>query len=190
MSHGAAGFAYSLAALAAATGTEEFSHAAAECIAYENASYDAIRNNWPDLRTPESTWPCQWCRGAPGIGLARIATARCESLKGNGLGTDIENALVGSEKGWPRHVDTLCCGTLGSIEFFREAGRALGRNDLTDLASRRLTQVITAAASTGDYRWNTGKSDFNVGLFRGLAGVGYTALRQVGSRLPNVLVWE
>ena len=29
-----------------------------------------------------------------------------------------------------------------------------------------------------------------LGLFRGLAGVGYTLLRQVDDSLPNVLIWE
>ena len=32
------------------------------------------------------------------------------------LATDIQNALVGAERRWPGHVDTLCCGTLGSID--------------------------------------------------------------------------
>jgi lantibiotic modifying enzyme len=87
-------------------------------------------------------------------------------------------------------VDTLCCGTLGSIEFFCEAGSALGRSDLRELASRRLLAVLQSAASTGDYRWNSGARRFNLGLFRGLTGVGYTCLRQVSDSLPNVLVWE
>src|SRR5262245_23988617 len=77
MSHGAAGFAYALASLASASGREEFAQAASECIAYENSSYDAGRTNWPDLRGERApTWPCQWCHGATGIGLARIAMAK------------------------------------------------------------------------------------------------------------------
>jgi len=103
---------------------------------------------------------------------------------------DIQNAVEGTLKGWPGAVDTLCCGTLGSIEFFCEAGGALGRNDLRELAARRLAAVLDAAASSGDYRWNSGKRQFNLGLFRGLAGVGYTSLRQVDGSLPNVIVWE
>jgi lantibiotic modifying enzyme len=87
-------------------------------------------------------------------------------------------------------VDTLCCGALGSIEFLREAGSTLGRDDLRDLASRRLIEVLERAASTGDYRWNSGKGQFNLGLFRGLAGVGYSVLRQVDASLPNVIIWE
>ncbi len=76
MSHGAAGFAYALMSLAEAAGREDFAQAAAECISFENSSYDSTRHNWPDLRTPGHThWPCQWCHGATGIGLARFATA-------------------------------------------------------------------------------------------------------------------
>jgi lantibiotic modifying enzyme len=191
MSHGAAGFAYALASLSAATGRDEFAKAASECIAFEDSSYNAERNNWPDLRGDgEPSWPCQWCHGAPGIGLARIATAKRGGLDSELLATDIRNALAGVERGWPVHLDTLCCGTLGSIEFFCEAASALGRSDLRALAARRLMIVLEAARSSGDYRWNSGSRQFNLGLFRGLAGVGYTALRQVDRSLPNVLIWE
>ncbi len=191
MSHGAAGFAYALASLAAATAREDFAAAASECIAFENSSYDRERSSWPDLRlAAEPSWPCQWCHGAPGVGLARIAMTKRGGLDSTPLMTDIRNALDGVERGWPGAVDTLCCGTLGSIEFFCEAGGVLGRTDLRDLASRRLMTVVETAASSGDYRWNTGKRRFNLGLFRGLAGAGYTILRQVDGSLPNVVIWE
>ena len=42
----------------------------------------------------------------------------------------------------------------------------------------------------GDYHWSNGTNRFNLGLFRGIAGVGYTLLRAVDHSLPNVLVWE
>ena len=191
MSHGAAGFAYALASLSAATGRDEFAKAASECIAFEDFSYNAERHNWPDLRGDgDPGWPCQWCHGAPGIGLARIAIAKRGGLDSELLTTDINNALAGVERGWPVQLDTLCCGTLGSIEFFCEAGSALGRSDLRELASRRLAAVLQSAASAGDYRWNSGNRKFNLGLFRGLAGVGYTSLRQVDDTLPNVLIWD
>jgi lantibiotic modifying enzyme len=195
MSHGAAGFAYALACLGAAAGREDFAAAAAECIALEDSRFDPERSNWPDLRgDDEPTFPCQWCHGAPGIGLARIAMRK--RLAGNGerddalLTTDISKALAGVERGWPNHVDTMCCGTLGSIEFCCEAAGALGRDDLLNLAARRMLAVIESAAITGDYRFNVGKRQFNLGLFRGLAGIGYTCLRQADPSLPNILIWE
>ena len=191
MSHGAAGFAYALAALSAASGRADFGQAASECIAFEDASFDAERHIWPDLRGEGApAWPCQWCHGAPGIGLARIAASRRGGLDAKRLAADIGNALTGAERGWPGPLDTLCCGTLGSIEFFCEAADALGRSDLREWAARRLAQLLEASRTAGDYRWNSGNRRFNLGLFRGLAGVGYTALRRLDGSLPDVLIWE
>lgn len=191
MSHGAAGFAYALASLAAATKRHDFEQAASECIAFENSSYDAERNNWPDLRGDgELQWPCQWCHGAPGIGLARLAIMRVGATDGLSLPMDIQNAVEGTRRSWPNRVDTLCCGTLGAVEFLREAGRELQNSELCELGSQYLQTVLKSATTTGDYRWDNGNRRFNLGLFRGLAGVGYTLLRQVDASLPNVLIWE
>ena len=199
MSHGAAGYAYALASLASSTGREDFAAAATECIAFENSSYDVARANWPDLRPDDGpVFRCQWCHGAPGIGLSRIAMIKrgvCDAksygnLDANFLATDIGNAVAGAEEAWPVQLDTMCCGTLGSIELFWEAGNLLARSDLRDTAAGRLMAVLETAASAGDYRWNTGSRQFNVGLFRGLAGVGYTCLRQADRSLPNILMWE
>jgi type 2 lantibiotic biosynthesis protein LanM len=197
MSHGASGFAYALASLAAASGREQFADAAAECIAFEDQTYDPARHNWPDLRVAgQAAWPCQWCHGAPGIGLARLATGRRigrnaalgAKLGGARAATDIANAVESVKQAWPGQLDTLCCGTLGGIEFLCEAADRAGA--FNDLAARRLAAVLANAAANGDYRWNSGKRQFNLGLFRGLAGVGYTALRRIDRSLPNLLVWE
>jgi lantibiotic modifying enzyme len=50
--------------------------------------------------------------------------------------------------------------------------------------------IVTAADVRGDYLWDVGDRRFNLGLFKGLAGVGYTLLRQLDRHLPNVLIWE
>jgi type 2 lantibiotic biosynthesis protein LanM len=199
MSHGAAGFAYALASLAAASDHDEFADAAAECIAFEDQSYDAGRRNWPDLRVPgQPVWPCQWCHGAPGIGLARLAMASRiganvaleARLGGERVATDISNAVESVSQAWPGQLDTLCCGTLGGIEFLCEAADRAGEREIGALAARRLASVLASATAAGDYRWNSGNRQFNLGLFRGLAGVGYTLLRRIDRSLPNVLVWE
>lgn len=192
MSHGAAGYAYALASLSEATGRADFSGAASECIAYENFTFDPQRHNWPDLRAEsERHWRSQWCHGAPGIGLARVAMARLDRADTALLTADIRNAVVGVESGWESQIeDTLCCGVMSSVEFLSEAGDAMGRPDLRGLASRRLAQIISAAALRGDYRWSAGPGRFNPGLFKGLAGIGYTALRRVDNSLPDVLLWQ
>ena len=164
-------------------------NAASECIAFENASYDSEHGNWP-VRANGREFSCQWCHGAPGIGLARVAMRRRGGMDAKLLTADIGKAVAGVEKNSFRNLDTLCCGMLGNIEFLYEAGSALGRSDLCERASRKLAAVMETAAAAGDYRWTAGSSRFNFGLFRGLAGVGYTMLRRAGESLPSVLVWE
>src|SRR5262249_24919369 len=150
MSHGAAGFAYALASLAAASGRQQFAEAAAEGIAFEDQTYDAARHNWPELRVRDHpVGPCQWCPAAPGIGVARLATARriggnatLGARLGTTVATDIDNAVDSVKKAWPGQLDTLCCGTLGGIEFLCEAaGQTAGRTgapEIGELAAQRL----------------------------------------------------
>jgi type 2 lantibiotic biosynthesis protein LanM len=191
MSHGAAGFAYALDALAAVSGRQEFAQAAAECLAFEDSSYNAERRNWPDFRgAGEANWCCRWCHGAAGIGLARIATRMRGAADANLLDQDIRNAAECVKRHESDELDTLCCGALGRIEFLYGAAEALGSGDLCEIASRRLLAIVERAEAAGDYRWNCGNRKFNLGLFRGMAGVGYTLLRQVNDALPNVLIWE
>src|SRR5262249_5482690 len=101
ISHGAAGFALALASLASATGDAAFAAAAAECLAFENASYDAERRNWPDLRHRNAPrWHWKWCHGAYGIGLSRIALARAAPDTAPALAHDIRAAVAGADAGW------------------------------------------------------------------------------------------
>ena len=149
-----------------------------------NASRSRMRATTPGTKIGRT------CAAPSRAGRASGATARPASVlraspRANAatmdaalLAADIRNAVEGVTQGWPGVVDTLCCGTLGSVEFLCEAGGALDRGDLAELAARQLAAVLQSAAASGDYRWNSGKRQFNLGLFRGLAGVGYTALRQ------------
>jgi lantibiotic modifying enzyme len=191
MSHGAAGFAYSLAALATVTGRDEFADAATECLDFERSNFDAQRSDWRDFRVAEPHWRSQWCHGAVGIGLARLGITKLGSTWPAAVQVDIDRALTGASRGWPGHADTLCCGALGSVELAREAGKVLGRGDLRQLASRRLSAILHTKSAARRYRWSAAVSSrFNIGLFRGLAGVGYTCLREVDDSLPNLLIWE
>ena len=190
-SHGAAGFAYALSSLAKVSGREEFEVAAQECVAYEDSCYNKDVFNWPDLRTADATvFPSQWCHGAIGIGLARVASGRAGKAKVETIVSDINHAVQNTTANWPQHVDTLCCGTLGTVEFLAEAGELLNQPALGHLSDQRLAQIIANRHEQGDYAWNAGGTAFNLGLFRGLSGVGYTILRKLDPRLPNILMWE
>lgn len=191
-SHGAAGFGYALSSLASAAGRDDFAQAAQECLAYETSCYNEGALNWPDFRNSKDgvAWPSQWCHGAVGIGLARVASRRISKVQADAVVDDIQHAAQNATANWPQQVDTLCCGTLGAIDFLAEAGQLLGQPCLSDLSDQRLAQVIASSHEQGDYAWNAGSSAFNLGLFRGLSGVGYTILRKLDPQLPNILLWE
>jgi len=194
MSHGAAGFGYAMTSLYQLTHRQDFADAANECLAYEEANYDEKSHNWPDYREyddgkPLARFTCQWCHGASGIGLARIGQVKSGFTLNLAI-ADIENASKCAEDTWPNSTDTLCCGTLGSIEFLSEAGRLLNEEKLSSLAATRLSEIIATQQQEGKYALGAGGSQFNLGLFRGLSGIGYTLLRNLNPKLPNVLIWE
>jgi type 2 lantibiotic biosynthesis protein LanM len=194
MSHGAAGFAYALSSLHQVTQRDDFADAAKECLAYEQSQYDESEHNWPDFRGDTDSKPlrimvCQWCHGAPGIGLARIGQVKA-GVPLNLLKVEIENASICAERNWPNTMDTLCCGTLGAIEFLREAGDILNNETMKQLAVNRLKEIVATSQEHGHYIIGVGGTQFNLGFFRGLSGVGYALLRGLNPNLPNVLIWE
>ena len=87
--------------------------------------------------------------GAVGIGLARLGMTKRAAAEPDTVLADIDDALDGATRGWPGHVDTLCCGTLGSVELCREAGRVLNRTELVERASRRLLAVLEPRRDRG-----------------------------------------
>jgi type 2 lantibiotic biosynthesis protein LanM len=199
--HGSAGISLALFRLAQTSGRMAYREAAHKLVHFENSSFSSTARNWPDLRfrhLPDSTWACQWCHGAGGIGLARLCAAETLRFEGSADGAihlllkDVEHALEGvSSINWPGPLDSLCCGNVGNTEFIREVGARLGRPELILEANIMLEAVINRFRKEGDYAWSTGDAKFNIGLFRGLSGLGYAMLRAAHpGALPNVLIWE
>ncbi len=190
-SRGITNIAYALASLAAASGQEEFATAALKHIAYEDRSGGAERGHSLTVcKAEESGWHFGRRRTSLNVGLARAAIIKWGGLEIKTLISGVTQALDCIEVSWPAQVDTLCCGTLASIEFFHEAGAVLDQSYFRELAPLRMMAVVQDAMAKGDYSWDFGAREFNVGLFRGLAGVGYTLLRRVDASLPNVLIWD
>ncbi|HEV2843904.1 MAG TPA: type 2 lanthipeptide synthetase LanM family protein, partial [Thermoanaerobaculia bacterium] len=71
LSHGAAGIAWALAELAAATGEDRYLRACRGALAYERSLFSPAAGNWPDLRVDASQesegtaggFMCAWCHG-------------------------------------------------------------------------------------------------------------------------------
>ncbi len=191
-SHGAAGIAYALLRLYKLTGDNRYKEAAEEAIAYERSVFIPELNNWPDFRQPQTKdYPrcmCSWCHGAPGIGLARVATL--DILDTPEIRQDIEAAITTTLNYGLSDIDHLCCGNMGRVEFLFTAGRKLNRPELVDAAMNLASQVVARAEQKGHYGYGP-ILDFHPGFFQGASGIGYQLLRLAyPDQLPSVLLWE
>lgn len=196
MAHGAAGIAYALASLRAATGRGEFGVAAQAFVEYENSYFCKQHSSWQDASGEavsadrRDSWSCRWCHGAGGIGHSRLGILKRWPFDVDLLKADLAKAVECVHLNWPSSIDTLCCGNTGNIELLREVGVFFKNKQMCEEGLNRLVKTIGYSRSNGDFLWDWGEKRYNLGLFRGLAGIGYAALRCLDSRLPNILAFE
>lgn len=197
ISHGASGFAYAFSCLGLATGRPDFNLAMRECLDNEDENFHLSSKNW----YLETAYPngigarCQWCHGAVGIGLTRLALAAqydSEQQPGGycGLRRDVQSAVQGTHTNLNRQNDSLCCGTMGGVELFDEASEFLQLPQTQELGRMEFAKKIGFAREQSKYQLQSANDKVPLGFFNGLAGIGYTALRRTERRLPNVLLWE
>jgi type 2 lantibiotic biosynthesis protein LanM len=195
-SHGAAGIAYSLLRLSTVSGDARFQQIALEALVYERSLFSPKAQNWPDLRASSDTestnqessenFMVAWCHGAPGIGLARLASLpyrddaeirqeidlACKTTLARGFGRD----------------HSLCHGGFGNLETLLVAAQMLDAAQHYKQVERMSALLLDDIDSNGYY---TGVP-FGVetpGLMTGLAGIGYELLRLAyPEKVPSVLL--
>ncbi|HET9228439.1 MAG TPA: type 2 lanthipeptide synthetase LanM, partial [Thermoanaerobaculia bacterium] len=193
LSHGTAGIALALLHLWGETGDERFRRTALGALEYDRSLYSPEHRNWLDLRAGadelasdvSSLYPCSWCHGAPGIGLARLASLPFHS--------DLEilqeiDIAVGTtlEKGFGRN-HSLCHGDLGNLDLITEAARTRRDSALRARAGRIAGGILE---SIDEHGWLYGlpRGAEPLGLMIGLAGIAYGLARAAEpDRLPCVL---
>ncbi|HEX7089415.1 MAG TPA: lanthionine synthetase LanC family protein [Longimicrobiales bacterium] len=190
--HGAAGIAYALARMAAASGNGVFAEAAREGMAYERTQFLPAQRTWADLRfDSRGRAPTNegWCVGAPGIALARIGVL--DVVDDAAIRGDIDLALdvIRRADVTPHHH--LCCGTMAVVEAQLTAARRLMRPDLEAEAQRRATLAIRQLSLVGERLRACGGTPMYVDLFEGRAGIAYECLRLAQpDRLSVLLLFE
>src|SRR6185436_14103547 len=178
--HGTAGIAYALLRFAARTGDGDARAAALAAIEFERSLLAADRT----VRTT-------WCRGAPGIALARLGILDAQTDPE--IETEIRTALAAARESALTPMDHLCCGNLGRAEILLEAGEILGDAGLVEAARELGGRTLARAAARGGLSWlPSGQvSGFDPSFFKGAAGAGYTLLRLAAPEiLPCVLRLE
>lgn len=198
--HGAAGYAWSLLELAAATGDRRFHRAALDAIEYERSQFVPELGTWRELRTLETrnvslvsdeddVYLIAWCHGAPGVGLSRLRALR--HVEDPEIHREIDVALRSTlEKGFNRS-HCLCHGDLGNAELFLEAAARLEEGERWRLEASRAGARVLASAAAGGWKSGLPRAVEVPGLMNGLAGMGYGLLRLAEpERVPSVLLLD
>jgi type 2 lantibiotic biosynthesis protein LanM len=193
--HGAAGIAWALLKLAAATGERRFHTAALEAIAYERSLFSPEAQNWLDLRPSsdagaigQRTPMTAWCHGAGGIGLARLDAL--EHLDDAQVRDEIEMATQTTVAHGLGGSHCLCHGTLGNLELLLASDRTSAERRWTSVVDRTAAAVLDDIAVEGG-SCGTPSGIESPGLMTGLAGIGYGLLRLARPGfVPSVLVLE
>jgi type 2 lantibiotic biosynthesis protein LanM len=191
-SHGAAGFAWSLAELGCAGGRQDLLSLAREALAFERGHFLADEGNWADLRSSGES-PAfgyfAWCNGAPGIVLGRLLLL--DLLEDETMRREIEIGVETTLRIGFGFSHSLCHGDLGNAEIVWRAGERMGRADWSE---RSLVQASAVCRAVQARRWRCGVGTNYVetpGLMTGLAGIGYNLLRFAQPhRIPSVLSLE
>ena len=199
LGHGAAGIAWALFELAAASGEGRFGNAALRAIDYERSLFSAEEGNWLDIRDADSTtgngapppsprFATAWCHGAPGIGISRL---RClpflDELQAR---HEIDAALNTTlSQGFGRS-HCLCHGDMGNLELLFLAEQILGDPRWAMERQRTTAMVVSSIERDGWQCGGPGAVEMPT-LMLGLAGIGYQLLRLADpARVPSVLTLE
>jgi len=193
-SHGLAGISYALSAVGAHLSDADMIKFSELCLTTESQRFSEEIGNWPDLRTASlkanATPVSRWCHGAGGVGMSRLGV---KGLGGsaNCIDMDILRAFRAIEESAVLNDDSLCCGNFGNLEFMA----SLALNDPTSEADllwrQRLEHLRSQSSLLRGYKWPAGTDNDNVGLFNGLAGIGYFHLRRASPlKVSNVLLFE
>lgn len=203
LSHGAAGVALALLALANRTDDTAFLDAARAGFSYEDTLFDSEAGNWPDFRERPFDDPgtpafmIAWCNGAPGIALSRLRARdldpRRQADHTRSATAALATTLAEVERRQPL-ADwdaTYCHGVAGLVETLWTGGHLLGRDDLLEAA--RSATFRLARHSVTELRSGVPGGTTNPSLMLGTAGIGYQLLRVAApGRVPSILLgwWD
>jgi len=200
MARGAAGIAWALLELHAATGARRHRDAAERALDYERHWFDPQQADWPDLsgierrerrgtfRAPPATG---WEHGAPGIALARLRAWGIvgeERLRGEATAALATTAAhVERELLVPGADFTLGRGLAGAAEALL-AGAALHPQGAA--LARRAGEIAASRHAAGLDGWPCGTTGAGLapGLLGGHAGIGLLYLRLHDRAVPSPLL--
>ncbi|HET7552752.1 MAG TPA: type 2 lanthipeptide synthetase LanM [Gemmatimonadaceae bacterium] len=201
--HGAAGIALALLRLHAATGITRYLEAALDAVRHEDSLLYGCRSGRPlppdaetatNVKSVPSGTATNWCHGAAGAGLARLAcTAGSHATELRVSAERAIAAIVSDADNVTASLDCACCGASGEIELLLTGGLRWGDSSLLDAAHERASRLVRRSRAVRGWRLSKspGAQVHDPALYRGTSGIGYGLLRLCHPEmLPSFLSWQ
>lgn len=200
LAHGAAGIAFALLELYAATDEKRFRQAAECAFAFERRNFHPDLQNWLDLRYPvegsrfgpSALTASVWCHGAGGIAVSRLTAwlVLADRAYLDEARVALRAASHWMEPGRTKsnNLWSLCHGLPGNADILLWTSQSLPELALSlERSTRAVADAGVALASI-----DSGTADLfgtdDPGLLLGHAGIGYFFLRLTNQDIPSVLV--
>jgi type 2 lantibiotic biosynthesis protein LanM len=196
LSHGAAGAAWALTELYAATTDPRYRSLALDAVAFEDGYLSPEHGNWFDLRggvdqagRPSApVFMAAWCHGAGGIALSRLQMLRC--IDDPRLREDAELALATMVRKGLRVGHCLCHGDAGVLDVLLLAARVLDPASGQAAIAAHLPLLMASIEEHG-FLCGVPLDVETPGLMDGIAGIGYGLLRLAApEQVPSILALE
>ena len=133
-------------------------------LAFDKSLYNEEVQGWQDLRKEDRNDANQWCHGSTGIGLSRVL-----------INNEQEELIVSIDKvlnGYRKVDDGLCHGNMGDIELLLTYAEKMHKEEFHFFSKVFVLETAKNIDLTGKEKFST-----DLGLFNGLAGIGYQLLR-------------
>ncbi len=187
--HGSTGISCALLKLHAKTGRQELLDSALRGWAFERSTYSEEHEDWIDQTSTTLRFLNQWCFGAPGITLGRLATL--DLLEDEEVWNEIHVGLRITSDMALSKMDHICCGDMGRVDILIYASNKLREPDLYGTACEIARRVLRKADRRGRFQGLVRSRYRDPSLFSGEAGIGYTLLRLARpGELPCLLAME
>ena len=192
-----AGMGLALFELYSATRRPDFLEIGRGAFAFEDALFDPVNGNWPDLRRniERPNFARSWCHGAPGIALARLRAGMLDDERREEYYASARIAIATTLGAIEENLETawsdatLCHGLAGLGEIVWLAGKMLNDTAYCDRALD-LGRILINRHSDSEV-WPSGVPSRgpNPSLMLGIAGIGYWLLRlHAPERVPSILL--
>lgn len=195
MSHGAAGIVYALAELWKYKKDDTILLAINRGLKFENSLFVEEYGNWKDERyykgrkvSESNSYTAAWCHGAPGILLSRLRIL--DLLDGETKDIviqDIRRSITTVYDSCKGANNCLCHGNMGNAEIVKEYCKVFHdkkNKENSELLRKNLIEKISQDRDLGIKPLYGFQS---LGLMNGLAGIGYSIMRELDNELPCIM---